>query len=54
MFVKEFGRTSAAELNLQLDKVYNWKLDLQKINEGDASSMLMTLSNKIKNTYYKT
>ena len=49
MFVKEFGRASAAELNLQLDKVYNWKLDLQKINEGDASSMLMTLSNKIKN-----
>jgi hypothetical protein len=49
MFVKEFGQVSAAELNQQLDKVYNWKLDLQKINEGDASSMLMTLSNKIKN-----
>jgi len=49
MFVKEFGQVSAAELNQQLDKVYKWKLDLNKINEGDASSMLRTLSDKIKN-----
>jgi hypothetical protein len=49
MFVKEFGQVSAVELNQQLDKVYKWKLDLNKINEGDASSMLRTLSDKIKN-----
>jgi hypothetical protein len=49
MFVKEFGQVSAAELNQQLDKVYKWKLDLKKINENDASSMLKTLGNKIKN-----
>jgi uncharacterized protein involved in tolerance to divalent cations len=47
MFVNEFGKTAAQELNQQLSKVYRWQLDLERINESDASNMLQTLHNKI-------
>jgi hypothetical protein len=47
MFIKEFNNLSATELNQQLNKVYKWQLDLNKITESDASSMLGTLGNKI-------
>lgn len=49
MFVKEFGKTSARDLNEQLKKVYRWQLDLDKINESDAQRMMASLGNKIKN-----
>ena len=49
MFVKEFGAVSSSELNSQLNKVYNWQLDLRKINESDATRMLSTLQEKISN-----
>jgi len=48
MFVKEFGKVSAAELNQQLNKVYNWQLNLKQIKEGDASQMLKTIGTKIR------
>jgi hypothetical protein len=48
MFVKDFGKVNALELNQQLNKVYKWQLDLNKITESDASQMLDTLGNKIR------
>jgi hypothetical protein len=48
MFVKDFGKVKASELNQQLNKVYKWHLDLNKITESDASKMLDTLGNKIR------
>jgi hypothetical protein len=47
MFVKEFGRVKAQDLNEQLNKVYKWQLDLTKITESDAASMISTLQTKI-------
>lgn len=47
MFIKEFNNLSATELNQQLNKVYKWQLNLQKVTESDATAMLGTLSNKI-------
>lgn len=47
MFMKEFGRVSAQQLNQELNKVYRWQLDLNRINESDASNMLGTLRQKI-------
>lgn len=47
MFVKEFGRIKAQDLNEQLNKVYKWQLDLTKITESDAASMISTLQTKI-------
>ena len=49
MFVNEFNAVSARELNKQLNKVYNWQLDLTKINENDATRMLTTIQNKMTN-----
>jgi len=49
MFVKEFNAISARDLNKQLNKVYNWQLDLTKINENDATRMLTTIQNKMTN-----
>ena len=49
MFVNEFNAVSARDLNQQLNKVYNWQLNLTKINENDASRMLTTIQNKITN-----
>lgn len=49
MFVKEFNAISARDLNKQLNKVYNWQLDLNKINEHDATRMLSTIQNKMTN-----
>jgi hypothetical protein len=49
MFVKEFNAVSANDLNKQLNKVYNWQLDLTKINESDANRMLATINNKMTN-----
>ena len=49
MFVKEFNAISARDLNKQLNKVYNWQLDLTKINENDANRMLSTIQNKMTN-----
>ena len=48
MFVKEFGQTSARELNQQLEKVYRWQLDLNQISESDSDKMLGSLYGKIK------
>jgi hypothetical protein len=48
MFVKEFGQTSARELNQQLEKVYKWQLDLNQISESDSDKMLGSLYGKIK------
>jgi len=49
MFVKEFSNTSAAELNKQLEKVYNWKLNLNSLKEGAVNTMLETVKNQINN-----
>lgn len=49
MFVKEFNAVSANDLNKQLNKVYNWQLDLNKINESDANRMLSTINTKMTN-----
>jgi hypothetical protein len=49
MFVKEFNAVSARDLNMQLNKVYNWQLDLKKINESDANRMLSAIQNKMTN-----
>jgi hypothetical protein len=49
MFVKEFSNTSAAELNKQLEKVYNWKLNLNSLKEGAVNTMLETVQNQINN-----
>lgn len=47
MFVKEFGHVKARDLNEQLNKVYKWHLDLNKITESDAHAILNTLRTKI-------
>lgn len=49
MFVKEFGKTSARDLNEQLSKVYKWQLNLNKISESEAGAMIQTLGQKITN-----
>ena len=53
MFVKEFNAISARDLNKQLNKVYNWQLDLTKINENDATRMLTTIQNKMTNSSFR-
>jgi hypothetical protein len=47
MFVTELGKASAKDLNEQLNKVYKWQLNLSKINESNAQSMIQTLAQKI-------
>jgi hypothetical protein len=49
MFVKELGKASAKDLNEQLNKVYKWQLNLGKIDESNAQSMIHTLAQKIHN-----
>lgn len=50
MFVKEFGQNiSSADLNLQLQKVYNWSLNLNEMNNDHASHILDSMKTKINN-----
>lgn len=50
MFVKEFGQNvSSADLNLQLQKVYNWSLNLNEMNNDVANNILVNMKDKIYN-----
>jgi len=49
MIVNEFGqKLTSAELNKQLESVYNWRLNLKDLSEMDAHNTLNKVSNKIR------
>lgn len=49
MIVNEFGKKlTSAELNKQLESVYNWRLNLKELSEMDAHNTLNKVSNKIR------
>ena len=49
MYVKEFGKhLTSADLNKQLQGVYNWSLNLQEMTNDQANSVLGNMQSKLK------
>ena len=49
MYVKEFGKhLTSADLNKQLQGVYNWSLNLQEMTNDQANSVLGNMQGKLK------